>query len=236
MRASGGDARLRDDPATGDRGRPIRVVLADDHVLMRRGIRALLEARSDIVVVGEAADGAAAVAAAAALRPEVVVMDITMPGLDGIEATRRIRAGVPGVKVLALTMRSEKGFIVGILQAGASAYLPKGCSFEDLVAAIHAVAAGRPHLSEAIRGTAAEDYVRAASAPAAAVGRPLTTRQREVLRLLAEGKSNKQVAQLLDLSVKTVEAHRARLTARLGMSGIAELTRYALREGLTALE
>ena len=213
----------------GDRARPIRVVLAEDYVLMRRGIRALLETRSDIVVVGEAADGAAAVASAAALRPEVVVMDITMPGLNGLEATRRIHAGLPGVKVLALTMRSEQDPIVDVLQAGASAYLPKGCGFDDLVAAIHAVAAGRPHLGEAIRGTPAEDYARAAARL------PLTTRQREVLRLLAEGKSNKQVAQLLERSVKTVEAHRARLTARLGLSGIAELTRYALREGLITL-
>jgi DNA-binding NarL/FixJ family response regulator len=215
---------------------PIRVMLADDHGLVRHGIRALLETQPGIEVVGEAEDGPSAVALAVELRPQVLVMDVTMPGLDGAKATRQVRAGAPEVRVLALTVRSEKRFVLDMLEAGVSGYLSKGCGIEELVAAIREVAQGRSHFSQPVLEMAAEEYISASLAPADVTRRPLTPRQREVLRLLAEGKSSKQVAHLLGLAGKTVETHRARIMARLGTSSVAELTRYAIREGLIPLD
>jgi DNA-binding NarL/FixJ family response regulator len=227
--------RTRVAPAEGP-SRPVRVMLADDHGLVRHGIRALLEAESGIEVVGEAEDGLAAVDLAVQLRPQVLVMDVTMPVLDGASATRQIRARAPEIRVLALTVRFEKRFVLDMLEAGVSGYLSKGCGIEELVAAIREVAQGRSHFSQPVLEMAAEEYISASLAPADVTRRPLTPRQREVLRLLAEGKSSKQVAHLLGLAGKTVETHRSRIMARLGTTSVAELTRYAIREGLIPLD
>jgi DNA-binding NarL/FixJ family response regulator len=222
-------------PAPGE-SLPITVMLADDHGLVRHGIRALLETESGIEVVGEAEDGPSAVALAVQLRPQVLIMDVTMPGLDGAKATRQVRAGAPEVRVLALTVRSEKRFVLDMLEAGVSGYLSKGCGIEELVAAIREVAQGRSHFSQTVLEMAAEEYISASHTPTDVTRRPLTPRQREVLRLLAEGKSSKQVAHILGLAGKTVETHRARIMARLGTTSVAELTRYAIREGLIPLD
>jgi len=214
----------------------VRVVLADDHRILREGLRSLLEREPGMEVVGEANNGRATVELVEKLTPDVVVMDLTMPGLNGMEATRQILGRVPGVKVLALSMHSDKRFVGGALSAGASGYLLKDCAFEELVRAIGIVARGQTYLSPGIAGTVVEGYVRQAHGREAEAPSVLTVREREVLQLIAEGKTVKEIATTLSLSVKTVETHRGRIMAKLSIRSVAELTKFAIREGLTSLE
>jgi len=210
--------------------------LADDHRIMRDGLRGLINSQPGMEVIGEAADGRTTVELARTLAPDVVIMDIGMPDLNGIEATRQIVAQVPTVKVIALSMHSDGRFVHGMLSAGASGYLLKDCAFEELARAIQAVAANRVYLSPGIAGLVVKEYVGrlpAATLPATA---SLTGREREVLQLLAEGWSTKDMAAHLHLSVKTVETHRQQIMNRLGLYSVAELTKYAIAEGLTSLE
>jgi DNA-binding NarL/FixJ family response regulator len=216
----------------------IRILLADDHRILREGLRSLLAQQPGITVVGEASDGEAAVALARELRPDLVIMDVVMPGLDGVAATRRIRAECPDTRVIALSMHSDRRFVSEMLRAGAMGYLVKDSAFEELSLAVKTVMANRPYLSAAITGTLVEDFVRQASTQ----GRPplsplqmLTAREQEVLRLLADGKRVKEIAHVLTIRAKTVESHRQNIMDKLEIHSTIELTRYALREGLTSI-
>jgi DNA-binding NarL/FixJ family response regulator len=214
----------------------IRILLADDHKIMRDGLRTLLAQQADMEVVAEADNGRTAVALARELEPDVIIMDIGMPEMNGIEAARQIRRHQPAARVIALSMHSDRRFVAGMLGAEASGYLLKDCAFEELAHAIHTVMSGQVYVSPGIAKTVLEDYARALAGREAAEGPPLSPREREVLQLLAEGKSTKQIARALSLSVKTVETHRAQVMSKLGLHSVAELTKYAIREGLTSLE
>lgn len=213
----------------------IKVLLADDHQIIRDGLRSLLTNEPDIEVVGEANDGRAAVEMTQRLKPDIVVMDITMPGLNGIEATRQVRAISSDIKVLALSMHADKRFVAGVLHAGASGYVLKNCAFRELIQAIHTVAVNQTYLSPTIADIVVESYVRHSPLPASSLS-GLTPREREVLQLIAEGLTLKKIAATLCVSPKTIETHREQIMRKLNASSVAELTKYAVREGLTSLE
>ncbi len=215
---------------------PIRILVADDHKIVREGLIALLQKNSQLQVVGEAENGRQAVQLAAELRPEVVIIDIGMPDLNGIEATRQIVADHPGVKVIALSMHSDKRFVKGMLKAGASGYLLKYCATEELLTAIQMVMSQRVYLSHDITGIVVEDYVQKLADTDASAFQALTPREREVLQLLAEGQSTRQIADSLHVSVKTVEVHRKQMMDKLGLNNFADLVKYAIREGLTSID
>jgi two-component system response regulator NreC len=207
----------------------IRILLADDHTVLRAGLRALLAAEADLEVVGEASEGGEAIRLTATLRPDVVVMDIGMPGIGGIDATARIKRDLPAVKVLILSMHDDRGYLRQVLRAGASGYVLKRAADTDLLAAIRAAARGDVFLDPALAKSLVEEVI----APAPAQGEPaLSDREREVLRLIAHGHTNQQVADRLCISVKSVETYKARLMEKLGLKGRAELVRYALQHGL----
>jgi DNA-binding NarL/FixJ family response regulator len=212
----------------------IRVLLADDHRIVREGLGALLRQQEGIELVGEAADGLSAVKQARALRPDVVVTDISMPGLNGVEAIRRIHKETPQTKVLCLSVHDETTLVLSVIDAGAAGYVLKDASFEELAGAITQVMAGRVYLSPPLVGIFVHKYRRReAQAPAES---PLTAREREVVQLFSEGYSSSEIAERLHVSAKTVATHREHILAKLHIHGIAELTRYAIREGLTSLE
>lgn len=213
----------------------VRVLLADDHALVRAGIRALLETFPEVRVVAETGDGREAVELAAK-GVNIVLMDIGLPGLNGLEATARIVKEHPQVKVVILSMHANDEYIRQALQAGAAGYLLKDAAPVELDFALRAVAHGDTYLSPAISKRVIEDYLAQAPARADAAAQLLTARQREILQLIAEGRSTKQIAALLGVSVKTVETHRADLMERLGIHDLAGLVRYALREGLARPE
>ena len=214
---------------------PVRIVIADDHRIVREGLRHLLEKRTDFKVVAEAADGESAVRLARELSPDVVIVDISMPGLNGIEATRRILAERPHVKVLALSMHSDRRFVIETLKAGASGYLLKDSAFDELARAIEVVMARGAFLSPAITDMVVRDYVAQAGCDGGAAFSVLTPREREVLQLMAEGEPTKAIAGRLAVSVKTVESYRQQIMEKLDLHSVAELTKYAIREGLTSL-
>mgnify|MGYP001767193123 FL=1 len=214
----------------------LRILLADDHKILRAGLRSLLETQSDMTVVAEADDGRSALEAIQHQPTDVVIMDIAMPGLNGIEATRQIRTRHPGIKVIALSMHSDRRFLIGMLQAGANGFLLKDSAAEELITAIRAVVGGHAYVSPAIAYVLVEDVLRRAPAAGpAAPPQPLTPREREVLQLLAEGKSTKEIAGILGVSGKTVESYRLKIMAKLDLHSVAELTKYAIREGLSPL-
>lgn len=213
-----------------------RIILADDHQIMREGLRSLLDKQQGIEVVGEAEEGRTTVRLVRDLSPDVVIMDIEMASLNGIEATRQIVAKTPEVKVIALSVHSDRRFIAEMLKAGASGYVLKECSFEELVRAIRAVMANRIYLSPGIADKVIKDYVHFLPHADFSVFSILTEREREVLQLIAEGKNTKEIAFSLHVSVKTIETHRKRIMDKLGIHSIAELTKYAIREGLTSIE
>jgi DNA-binding NarL/FixJ family response regulator len=214
----------------------VRVLLADDHRLMRAGLRGLLVAEADFDVVGEADDGRQAVVLARDLSPDVVVMDVGMPDLNGIEATRQILAERPATRVVALSMHTDRRFVGEMMRAGAVAYLAKDCAYEELATAIRAVTAGEVYLGRTVSTDVIRDWIRGLPQGQATPGGRLTTREREILQMVAEGKSTKEVAFQLGVSVKTVETHRQQVMEKLGLRSVAELTKYAIREGLTSLE
>ncbi len=214
----------------------IKILLADDHKIVREGVRVLLEKQPGMEVIAEAEDGRKALRLAQEKRPDVVIMDLTMPGLNGIEATRQITAIMPEVKVLVLSMHSDRRFVRSGLQAGASGFLLKDCDGEHLVRAIKAVTANQTYLCPRVSGVVVEDYVHGFSPSDASISPRLSGREREVLQLIAEGWSTKEIALHLHVSVKTVEAHRGNIMEKLSVRSIAELTKYAVREGLTSLE
>lgn len=209
------------------------ILLADDHRVVREGLRTLLAQEADLTVVGEAADGREVVALARTLRPDVVIMDIAMPELNGIEATRLIVAESPSIRIVALSMYADRRFVTQILRAGALGYVLKEAAFEELARAIRTVATGKPYLSPTVAGFVIEEFVRQVSTTASKSLEILTSRETEVLKLLAEGKRAKEIAMELKIGVKTAEAHRQNLMNKLELHSIAELTRFAIREGLT---
>lgn len=212
----------------------LHVLLADDHTIFREGLRMLLSLETDIEVVGEADTGAEAVRLTSELKPHVVVMDIGMPDLNGIEATRRILEDSPNVRVLGLSVHNDRHFVVGMLNAGAKGYLLKNCAGEELVHAIRNVVAGRIYVCSQVAGVVVEDYVRQIQGRNEASLLALTEREREVVRLLALGQRNKQIAVSLGLSDKTIETHRQHIMEKLRLHSIADLTRFAIREGLVS--
>ncbi|MDZ7832568.1 MAG: response regulator transcription factor [Desulfobacterales bacterium] len=214
----------------------IKILLADDHKITRDGLRALLEQQSNMNVVGEAENGREAVRLAMDLAPDVVVMDISMPELNGIEATRQIRGDLPETKVVALSMYADRRYVVGMLKAGVSGYLLKNCAFDELVSAIEAVTHNESFLSPRIADTVMKDYTHILEQDETAGVSALSAREREVLQLIAEGLSTRQIAERIHVSVKTVETHRQRIMKKLNAKSVAELTKIALREGLTALD
>ena len=214
----------------------VKILLADDHRIMRSGLRSLLDKEPDMEVVAEAENGRMTVELARKLSPDVVLMDITMPDLNGIEASRQILAQVPDVKVVALSMHSDEQFVAEMLDAGASGYLLKDCAFEELCLAIRAVVANQHYLSPGVASIVVKDYRRELLRTEPSIAPVLTAREREVLQLVAEGKSSKKIASLLYVSVKTVEAHRHQIMQKLNIYTVAELTKYAIRKGITSLE
>jgi DNA-binding NarL/FixJ family response regulator len=208
--------------------RRIRILLADDHAVVRQGFRMILGAQPEMEIVGEAGNGREAVEAAEKLRPDVVVMDVAMPELNGIEATRRITTTAPHTRILALSMHKDSVYVREVLRAGARGYLLKDAPAGDLVAAVRAVASGEGYLSPAVSNAVLDDYRRHVTNPIDL----LTSREREVLQMLAEGKTNKEIAGVLNLSVYTVDAHRGRIMEKLNLHSINELVRFAVRNGL----
>jgi DNA-binding NarL/FixJ family response regulator len=213
-----------------------RIILADDHNIVRQGLKSLIENELGLDIVGEAGTGRIAVQLTRDLKPDLVIMDVSMPDLNGIEATRQIMGLLPEVKVLGLSMHSDKRFVAGILKAGASGYLLKDCAFEEMAGAIRAVVGGGTYLSPGVAGPVIQDYLQRLTENDYDVSPTLSPREREVLQLLAEGRSTKTIAGNLGLSVKTIETHRRQVMEKLNVHSIAELTKYAIREGLTSLE
>jgi DNA-binding NarL/FixJ family response regulator len=215
--------------------KPTRVLLADDHTLIRAGLRLVVEQQPEFAVVGEAADGRQAVALAESLKPDIVVMDIGMPGLNGIEACRQIRESLPDTQVVMLSMHSDEGYVLRALKAGARAYLLKDSAEADLAGAIRAASEGKSFFSPAVGKVLLEDYMRKLQRTGAEDSYELLTpREREILQLVAEGQSSKEIAALLHLSVYTVETHRARLMQKLNLRGVPELILYAVRKGIVS--
>lgn len=215
----------------------IGVLLVDDHKITRQGLRSMIEKENDLEVIGEAEDGREALDLAKENSPDVVVMDISMPDLNGIEATRMILDECPNSRVLALSMHADRRFAAGIFSAGAKGYLLKDCAFDEVVEAIRTVSQGRAYLSPDISEVMLDDYVdRLGEDGDESAFSVLTDRQREVLQLLAEGQTTRQIAQELDVSVKTIESHRQNIMEKLDIHNVAELTKYAVREGLTSLD
>jgi DNA-binding NarL/FixJ family response regulator len=206
----------------------IRILLADDHAVVRQGFKMILSAQDDMEIVGEAGNGREAVEQAEKLRPDIVVMDVAMPELNGIEATRRLSASMPHTRIIALSMHKDNVYVREILRAGARGYLLKDSGAGDLVSAIRAVASGESYLSPAVSNAVLDDYRRHVTNPIDL----LTSREREVLQMLAEGKTNKEIAVVLNLSVYTVDAHRGRIMEKLNVHSINELVRFAVRNGL----
>ncbi|SPE26531.1 Two component transcriptional regulator, LuxR family [Candidatus Sulfopaludibacter sp. SbA3] len=206
----------------------IRILLADDHAVVRQGFKMILSAQPDMEIVGEAGNGREAVELADSLKPDIVVMDVSMPELNGIEATRRLATSSPHTRVVALSMHKDNVYVREILRAGARGYLLKDAVAADVVTAIRAVARGESYLSPAVSNAVLDDYRKHVTNPIDL----LSSREREVLQMLAEGKTNKEIAVVLDLSVYTVDAHRGRIMEKLNVHSINELVRFAVRNGL----
>lgn len=213
----------------------IRILLADDHKIMRDGLRSLISSEDGMEVVGEAENGRIAVKLARKLKPHLVILDISMPELNGMQAARQILDDSPEAKIITLSMHSDRRFVVEMFKAGVSGYLLKDCAFEELSRAIKAVMADQKYVSPAIAGTVIKDYVDQMAADEV-LSSELTHREREVLQLIAEGMTTKRIASSLNVSPKTVETHRRKIMKKLNIHSIAELTKVAIQEGLTSVD
>lgn len=212
-----------------------RILIADDHVIFREGLKSLLEKNSELQVVGEASDGFEAIKLTLELQPDLVIMDITMPGLNGIDASRRILQQFQDCKIIALSMHSEQRFVIELLKAGVKGYVLKDSAFEELHLAIRNVLKNQAYLSPSITEIVVREAVGHQNEPVEkSAFMILTTREREILQLLAEGKSTKEIAARLTICAKTVETHRKQIMDKLQIRTVAELTKYAIREGLTS--
>jgi DNA-binding NarL/FixJ family response regulator len=214
---------------------PIRVLLADDHDIVRQGLRSLIQGQRDMLVVAEAREGRAAVRLATETRPDVVVMDLAMPGLNGAEATRQIKAKNPAVGVVILTAHGDHRLAGGVLAAGAEGFVLKEAAFEELASAIRTVVGRKTYICRQVAAALVAEGAGAADRNLGDVLPGLTAREREVLQLTAEGKAMKEIAAILNVSVKTIETHRRQLMAKLDIDNVAGLTKYAIRAGVTSL-
>ena len=214
----------------------IRIIVADDHRIVRNGLRSLLDSEPDIEVIAEAENGRKTVQLVRELMPDVVVMDVTMPDLNGIEATRQILDEFPQVKIIALSMHHHEQFVSGMLMVGASGYLLKDCSVDELTTAIRAATKGEIYLSPGVANAVLKNYIRQLKESGKSIPPLLTPRETEVLQLVSEGKTSKEIASLMHISAKTVDTHRRQMMAKLNVSSIAQLTKYAIRSGLTSLD
>lgn len=214
----------------------IKILLCDDHRIIREGLRSLLEKQPDMQIVGEGTNGFEACTLARKLSPDVVVLDVTMPDLNGIAAARRLADESPKSRVLALSMHSDRHFVTGMLQAGATGYLLKDCAFSELTNAIRTIMKGGLYISPQLAGDVLKTFSRNTHSSRKSAKVELSERESEILQLVSEGKSTKKIAERLNLSVKTVETHRLNIMRKLDVSSVAELTKYAIREGLTTLE
>jgi DNA-binding NarL/FixJ family response regulator len=214
----------------------IRIILADDHAVLRHGLSKSFQNEKDMEVIAQAKDGRSTVELARELSPDVVIMDIGMPDLNGIEATRQITSESPKIKIIALSMHSGKNFIIEMFKAGASGYLLKDCEFDELVNAVRVVTANKTYISPSISDVVVENYMRNFPERKESAFSVLSKREREILQLLTEGKTTKQIARTLHISTKTVEVHRLNIMNKLKIDSIAQLTKYAIQEGLTAPE
>ena len=214
----------------------VRIIIADDHKIFRQGLRNLLEKYSNLKVIAEAQDGASAVKTSLELMPDLVIMDISMPGLNGIEATRQIKGKVnKKIAVIMLSMYSDWHFIIESIKAGATGFLLKDCTFEELTGAIQAVVNNKTYLSAPITDTLIKDYIFNIAQDDQTAFSILTPREREILQLISEGSSTKDIAHNLNISIKTVETHRQQIMEKLNIHSVAELTKYAIRQGITSL-
>jgi two-component system, NarL family, response regulator NreC len=211
----------------------IQVLIADDHQIVREGLRSLLEKEPGIKLVGEAEDGRQTLRLARELTPDVIIMDVAMPDLNGIEATRQIVAEFPTIKVIALSMHDDRRFVLNMIKAGAKGYLLKDNTFKDLAKAIRVVVTNKTYLSSEIADIVVKDYLATSTSQESSAFYLLSPREREVLQLIAEGKTTNQIGEHLHVSIKTAETHRSQIMAKLKVKGVAELTKYAIREGLT---
>jgi DNA-binding NarL/FixJ family response regulator len=214
----------------------IRILIADDHRIIREGLRSLLGAEPDLEVVGQAKNGREAIRLARDLSPEVVLLDVSMPDMNGMEATTRILEDLPHVKVIALSMHKDEHFVAGMLLAGASGYLLKDCSVEELAGAVRSVMSGGVHLSPGITPMVIRRYMDHIVEKEVLLRPPLSSRENEVLQLVAEGKTSRGIASALHISTKTVETHRRQIMQKLGVNTVAELTKYAVRTGVTSVD
>ncbi|WP_373500405.1 response regulator [Desulfococcus sp.] len=213
----------------------IKILIADDHKIVRDGLRQMLEHQGGYEVVGEAENGRKALQLARKHHPDIAIMDISMPDLNGIDAARQMIAEISGIRIIVLSMHSDKQYVDQMLKAGVSGYLLKDCAFEELNRALKTIIRGGVYLSADVAGLVVQDYVGHLRERAPDPSVELTSREREVLQLIAEGRSTKAIAEILNISVKTVETHRKKLLEKLDVKSIAELTKIALREGLTTL-
>ncbi len=214
----------------------VRIVVADDHQIFRDGLRALLVARSDFEVVGEAQDGLEAIDLVTRLKPEILILDLAMPGLHGIEVARRLHESSRSTRIIVLSMHSDRRYVIEALRAGAVAYVLKEAGFSELIDVIREVRDGHLYLSPLVSEQVIKDYIRLAEVDEGSAFALLSAREREVLQLLAAGRATKEIASELHLSVKTVESHRKQIMDKLEIHSVAELTKYAIREGLSSLD
>jgi two-component system, NarL family, response regulator NreC len=213
----------------------IRVLIVDDHQIFREGLRSMIEKKPGITVVGEAESGKTAMKLARELLPDIIIMDIVMPDMNGIETTRHLADSLPQIKIIGLSMHDDVRFATEMLKAGASGFLLKDCAFEELIDAINTVGAENVYLSPKTREDMIRDYIALLSKGGQSSVSALSAREQEVLRLIAEGKSTKEIAAHLGVSVKTIETHRLNIMEKLGIKNMAELVKYAIRQGLSSL-
>lgn len=214
----------------------IRIILCDDHRIVREGLRSLLKKEKDMAVVGECVNGIEACHKVRECSPDVVVMDVAMPNLNGIAASRRIQNESPSTRILALSMHSDRQFVAGMLQAGAAGYLLKDCAFPELITAIRTIADGGMYISPKIAGNVMAELAHRDKPSRKQVKPELSDREEEILQLISEGKSTKSIAKSLSLSIKTIETHRKNIMGKLKVNSVAALTKYAIRAGLTTVE
>ncbi|MHC4483622.1 MAG: response regulator [Planctomycetota bacterium] len=214
----------------------VKILIADDHKIVREGLCAMFEKQAEMEVAGEAEDGITAIRLAHELRPDVIILDVNMPEMDGIEATRRLSKELPETKIVALTMFAKRAYVTKMLEAGASGYVLKGSPFSELAEAVNTVMAGEVYLCAPVATVLVDEYVDRSGRSTGTLTERLTDKELDILKLLAEGKPSKEIAFLLDISIQAVDASRRRIMQKLGIESLAELVKYAIREGLTSVD